>query len=185
MTDQELMELFATQPSLAVEELQARYYGFCYGIAYRVLRDQEDAQECVNDVLLRCYQVLPRQRPGSFQPYLRAMTRNQAISVLRARQMKKRGGDMIRQSYEDYLGISGGELADSVCESQAIRQSIGDFLTRRPPEDRDLFLKRYQEDVSIGALAEEFSLTESCVKVRLLRMRRSLRSELQANDIYL
>ena len=49
MKDEEIVELFWNRSDDSVQELAKKYEKYCYHIAYGILHNHEDAQECVND----------------------------------------------------------------------------------------------------------------------------------------
>ena len=48
----------------AIAESRAKYGGYCYQIAFRILALREDAEECVGDTWLRAWEAMPPSRPG-------------------------------------------------------------------------------------------------------------------------
>lgn len=185
MTDSQILNLYDINPEEATEALQIRYYGLCYAVACRVLQNHEDAQECVNDVLYHCVERLPREKPRSIPAYLRVMTRNQALDAYRKIHSQRRGGGRTGQEYIE-RGDGGYDTAsDTLCDRVVFRDCLENYLDRRPREERELFLRRYRDQEDISSLSKEFSLTESCVKQRLMRMRRALREDLSRNGVEL
>ncbi len=49
MTDQEIVALYWIREERAIEETDRKYGAYCGTIARNILRDPEDARECVND----------------------------------------------------------------------------------------------------------------------------------------
>ena len=49
MNDSEILDLYWDRKEQAVTETQNSYGRYCYGIAYHILHDKEDSDECVND----------------------------------------------------------------------------------------------------------------------------------------
>lgn len=183
MTDSQILNLYDTNPEEATEALQLQYYGLCYAVACRVLQNHEDAQECVNDVLYRCVARMPKDKPRSIPAYLRVMTRNQALDIWRRKNALYRGGGQQGLEFQNWNEDSGENLSQTVCDCVVIRQCLHHCLDRRSREERELFLRRYRDEESITQLSREFSLTESCVKQRLMRMRRALREDFVQNGL--
>jgi RNA polymerase sigma-70 factor (ECF subfamily) len=51
MTDKQLIELYWARSEDAIKQTERRYGRFCHALAYRILRSDEDAEECVNDTI--------------------------------------------------------------------------------------------------------------------------------------
>ena len=175
--DQALVQLFRLYPEQALRELDRRYRRYCYRIAYQILNCREDAEECVNDVLLRCWETLPKRQPGCLRAYLGATARNLAINRYRREHAEKRGGGTAAIPLYDNA-VSAAQAADTALESVLIRQCLEALLRQYSPADRQLFLDKYRGRQSVSDLADKFGLSEACVRSRLCRMRRRLRQEL-------
>lgn len=181
MTDRQLLKLYDVDLNEATIMLQNQYYGLCYSVAYRILQNHEDAQECVNDVLFRCSTKFLEEKPRSIQAYLRVVTRNQAMDRYRQRCSLRRGGGESGSVYEE--GCLGTDPTEDICDQMVLGECLRGYLGSRRPEERQLFLRRYRDQRKIGELSEEFLLSESCIKLRLMRMRRGLRESLEENGV--
>ena len=177
-TDKALVQMFASDPETALSELSRRYRGYCYQVAYSILKNREDAEECVGDVLLHCWERFPQAAPRCLRAYLGAAARNLAITRYRQQRTGKRGGEA--QTLPLYNGLSahGFRVEEAVCDSLLIRQCLEAFLAGCAEENRRLFWDYYIAGRTVEALAEEHSLTEACVRGRLYRMKRRCRWEL-------
>ena len=67
MDDERIIELYWQRNENAISETKTKYGNFCYAIAYRVLQNNEDAEECVNDTYLSTWNSIPKARPASFK----------------------------------------------------------------------------------------------------------------------
>jgi len=61
--DTEIIDLFWKRDESAIQELQSKYYGYCYKIAWNLLENREDAQECLNDTWFAAWRQMPPHRP--------------------------------------------------------------------------------------------------------------------------
>ena len=64
MEDARIVELYWERDEAAIAESSAKYGGYCYQIAFRILALREDAEECVGDTWLRAWEAMPPSRPG-------------------------------------------------------------------------------------------------------------------------
>ena len=72
MQDNEIIELFWQRSEEALRETEQKYGRYCLSIAMGILGDLEDAEEVVNDVLLKTWNNIPPQRPdGALMPLRR------------------------------------------------------------------------------------------------------------------
>ena len=63
MRDTEILDLYWARDEQAIAETQASYGKYCYSIAWRILNDREDSDECVNDTWMRAWNAIPPKRP--------------------------------------------------------------------------------------------------------------------------
>ena len=49
MEDTEIIDLFWERDETAIQELSNKYFGYCYKIAWNLLENYEDVEECLND----------------------------------------------------------------------------------------------------------------------------------------
>ena len=59
MEDNEIIELYFARNEQAVAESEKRYGSFCMGISMNILRQRQDAEECVNDTWLHAWNHIP------------------------------------------------------------------------------------------------------------------------------
>lgn len=53
MDDIKIIDLFFARSELAIEALDGKYGAICHNLSRSILKDQQDAEECVNDAYLR------------------------------------------------------------------------------------------------------------------------------------
>lgn len=83
--DRALEDAFARREPWALDGTYARFHSLLYSVAYNVLRNADDAQDCVHDALIRVWakRVTYDAQRGALRSFLVACVRNQAISQQR------------------------------------------------------------------------------------------------------
>ncbi len=187
MKDGEIMELFRRRSEEALALTERKYFRYCYSIAYAILRNHEDARECVNDTLNRAWQAIPPARPATLRTYLGKITRNLALNALEKMSADKRGGGEVAlaiSELEECLPSSRAE-GDQLIEREAITQVINRFLGRLNLQQRRVFVRRYWYAGSLKEIAADYALSVGQVKSMLFRLRRKLKTELEKEGISL
>ena len=92
MNDKEILDMLERRDEHALRDVRAQYGALCYAVAHKILSNSRDAEECVNDMLLRLWNSVPPAKPESMKAYLTAVTRNLALDRLSAENAEKRGG---------------------------------------------------------------------------------------------
>jgi len=182
--DERIIELYWSRSEQAIAETAAKYSRYCRAVAQNILGDAHDSEECVNDTWLRAWESIPPARPPRLRTYLARITRNLALHRAERRAAQKRGGGQYAQALEELsqcIPAGGGDLA----EGMALTELLEHFLEELAPENRRLFLRRYWYLYSVRELATAEKVSESAVKMRLMRMRQALREYLEKEGVTL
>lgn len=70
MTDQEIIERFWARDESALTQSAAQYGSYCRSIAFGILGDMRDVEECVNDTRMKAWQSIPPTARRSFPCFL-------------------------------------------------------------------------------------------------------------------
>lgn len=184
MEDPGIIALFFERNERAVAETEEKYGRLCHSIAYRVLQNREDAEECVNDTLAALWNAIPPARPNSLAAFVCRITRNLALKKLTYLKREKRSPDVLL-SLEELEDV----LPDGHCAADVTKESVGELISRflrtQREEVRLVFLRRYYFFDSIEEIALRFGFTESKVKSMLFYTRKKLKKYLIKEDIEL
>jgi len=153
-------------------------------VAYNILLDTHDAEECVNDTLHRAWEAIPPKRPEFLGAYLSKITRNLSLKRWRASSAQKRGGSQ--------ADLMLSELADTIPQSQTVEcsfeynqtvQAINDCLREMDADNRVIFVRRYFFGDSVQDLCRQFKSGESKIKSILYRARQKLKIHLEKEGV--
>ena len=187
MEDVEIVELFWQRSEKAVSEVEIKYKNYCRSIAFGILRDEEDANECLNDTWLGAWNAIPPARPLVLRTFLGKITRNISLNVLDKQNTEKRGFGQVPlalSELEDCVPVSASDPA-KVTEQASITQAIDSFLGTLNSVHRKVFVRRYWYASSLEEIAGDYDMTLSKVKSILFRLRKKLKSELEKEGISL
>jgi RNA polymerase sigma-70 factor (ECF subfamily) len=176
-----LADLRAGKPS-AYEEAVRRYSPRLLATAQRILRNEDDAHDAVQDTFLSAFRGLDQFAGESkLATWLHRIAVNAALMKLRKR----------RQSHEQSIDhllprfANDGHQAepaapwDSAAERILERKETRDFVRRAidnlPENYRTVLLLRDIEGLDTEETAQQLGLTEGVVKTRLHRARQALR----------
>ena len=177
--------LFESQESGLVK-MEEKYKKYCYSIANRIVFDNEDAKECVNDTWLKTWNSIPPNRPENLAGYLAKIVRNLALNCYERKNAKKRGGGQVEMSLD--------ELSECVADSNRVEENIekkelvtiiSNFLQNRDEKKRTIFIQRYFYMEELCDIADRMQMKESSVRSVLSRMRKDLRKYLEEEGIAL
>ncbi|MBR4185996.1 MAG: sigma-70 family RNA polymerase sigma factor [Clostridia bacterium] len=182
MDDANIIALFRAGNEEAIAACERKYGAACRRMAENILGSAEDAEECVSDVWLRAWTLIPEHPPRKLGVFLTTVTRNLALDRLRASRRDKRGGG------EADLCLD--ELADSLPSGEvppeyelALRDIMTRFVQSLGEEERLLFLLRYRNMEPVEAIARRLHKSPGAVKTALFRCREKLRKALKKEGI--
>ena len=70
MQEETLLDLYFSRSETALEQTKQQYGTYCYAIAYRILSQPQDAEECENETYWKAWQAIPPNRPHSLKAFL-------------------------------------------------------------------------------------------------------------------
>ena len=182
MDDKKIIGLYFSRDESAISETDKKYGKLCRYIAYHILYNEQDSEECVNDTYLRAWSNMPPKKPSVLSAFLGRITRNIAINRALYDNAKKRGGEFLQISDEALEIVSGN---DDYCENMAIKEAINGFLAKLPLRTRVIFMRRYWYMSSIKEIAEDYGIPEGTVKSILSRTRQEFKNHLLKEGIAL
>ena len=180
MEDKKIIDLYFDRNELAIQETSNKYGHYCFSVAYNILFNREDSEECVSDTWRTTWNLIPPNRPNKFKFYLAKITRGIALNMFRKITAEKRGGletDVVFEELENTLASSADPQQDF--RQKELSEFLNRFLNRQSQRERNLFIRRYFYMESVKKIAKQFNLTESNVSVILNRVRNSLKEELR------
>lgn len=186
MDDQQILKLYNERSEAAISETAAKYGRYCHTIAYNILCNEEDTEECVNDTYLKAWKSIPPQVPNKLSAFLGKITRNLALDKYRFYNSAKRGGGQTALALEELLEcVPAVDSTEHAVSDKLLVEVLNRFLEELPLEKRRIFMKRYWYLQSIQKIAGELAISESKVKMTLLRTRSKLKQTLEKEGIYL
>lgn len=184
MDDKEIIDLFFGRDEKALEYTAQKYDSYCYAVAQKILGSEEDAKECVNDVLLAAWDTIPPNRPEKLSLYLGKIAKNISVNKLRAINAKKRGADMIKVCLDELVEVvPSSDDPTALLETEELSRAIERGLKTLSATNRRIFISRYYYLESIGEIASRLGMNENQVKLRLSRTREKLRKYLRKEGL--
>ena len=117
MNDQEIIALYWAKQERAISATAEKYGSYCHTIAYNILYDHFEAEECVNDTYLGAWNSIPPQRPNRLAAFLGKITRNLALNRYKRNHAAKRGRGQVE--------IALSELENCIPDVKGVEQEIG------------------------------------------------------------
>jgi RNA polymerase sigma-70 factor (ECF subfamily) len=160
-----------------LEYLVNAYQNLSYTIAVRIVINREDAEEVVQDSFMKAFASLSNFRKASrFSTWLYRIVYNTSLTRIASKPIPTVGIDNHFEN-EQYISIENQQW-DSVRRIER-KKYIDLALGRLPQEDRLIITLHYIEELSISEICEILTMKKSAIKMRLLRGRKQLETELK------
>lgn len=184
MNDEQIIDLYFARSEQAIHETKQKYENYCHSIAYHILGNYEDSEECVNDTFLQAWNSIPPQKPSILSSFLGRITRNLAINKYKYNTAQKRGAGHIEVLLEELADcLPAIDHTESSADDRFAIACLNQFLSKQKVRTRKIFMRRYWYMDSIKEIAAAFAISESNVKMILLRTRNSLKSYMEKEGV--
>ena len=179
MNDREIVDLYWQRSEQANAETDNKYGKYCRIVAYNILENTQDSEECVNDTWLAAWNSMPVNRPERLNAYLAKITRNFALAKVVKRSAKKRGGGELELALEELDDcVPSDYCLEKEVEDRALAESINTFVDLLPEEEQLIFISRYWFFASEREIAEKQGCSRSRISAMLKRSRDKLKTYL-------
>lgn len=186
MKDTEIIDLYWKRKEEAITESQKSFGRYCHSIAYNILHDALDSEECVNDTWFKAWEAIPPARPEKLAVFLGTITRNLSIDRWKRRKAVKRGSGEMEVAIDELaecIPASGG-TEESVIASE-LEKMIDRFLHTLPERECNVFIRRYWFMEEYSVIARNYGMNLNTLKTSIHRTRAKLKSFLESEDVVL
>ena len=163
----------------AMENLYLEHFPRVYRTAYFVTGDHQMAEDVAQEAFLKAFANLHKlQERQKFASWISVIASNHAVDLLRKNK---------KVFFTDNMETYGGEdLSDNPTEcwdKKETSQAVRDALARLEPEEREIIVLKYFNELSIKEIASLIKAPSGTIKSRLFRARDKIRLLLQPHYV--
>jgi len=160
----------------AFECLVRKYERPIYNLAYRMLKDRDDAEDITQTVFVKAYEKLDKFDPShQFFSWIYRIAINESINYAKkARRMDE---------YESGISGSATSTPEDVYGDESLSEEIGDAIRQLKLDYRMVLVLKHYHDFSYQEIAEILDIPDKTVKSRLFSARQQLKDILTARGI--
>ncbi len=160
----------------ALEQLHRIYAAKIYQSCRKFYLEHEDAEEVVQDVFLKIWEVRERINPTkSFQAYLLKITRNIVIKKLQKKVMK-----VTIDKYINNFSYAENSI-ENYTNFQDTINLVDEIINNLPPQKQRIFLLNRYEDKSIEDIANELGISKRTVESHIYQARTLIKRKIDLN----
>ncbi len=154
----------------AFSQLYDRFNGVLFATAYRVLNNQEAAEDVLQDVFVQIWEkaALYDSTRGKPLTWAITLTRNKSIDRLRSVQRRNRLGDELEreaETFEQFDDKSSVDAVEAVEKGKLVRQAIG----KLSKEQREAIELAFFSGLTQTEIAERLGEPLGTIKARIRR----------------
>ncbi len=181
MDDENIVELYWARDEKAIEETDFKYKKYLFSVAYNVVHDRLDCEECLNDTYLGAWNAMPPSRPNVLKAFLTTITRRIAIKHYHSKMRQNVIPSEMTVSLselEDF--VAGNEDADADLDAERLGRVISDFVRSLSDRRQFIFMSRYYVADPIDTIASDLCLSRSMINKELAAIRSTLKEKLES-----
>lgn len=173
LTDEQLVKKFLQGKNQSLGILYSRYYNKVYHKCLSFVRNQDDAFDLAQDILMKAFSNIESFKGTSkFSTWLYSITQNHCIShISNSKKECRINSDSAYQFITDY---NDEDEFDQRYHREELELKLNEFLDQLPNYDRRMLELKYRNNYTVKDLQIEFNLSASAVKMRLLRARQKM-----------
>lgn len=166
----ELITLAQFGDQEAITELYNRTYSAVYHTTKALIRDEDTAQDVLQDAYIKGFQNLDKLRqPEQYQAWMKMIATNTAKNVLKRKkpilfsEMENEDGEMEVEFVDDRVE----HLPEVAMDRRETSRLVSEILDTLPDDQRLVMGMFYYEEMSIQQIARTLGISENTVKSRL------------------
>ena len=177
LSDEEIIALYWDRDEQAISRTDEKYKKFLLSVAFNIVFDDQDCEECLNDTYIDAWNSMPPSKPALLQAFLATIMRRTAIDRYKSRKRQKRIASELTVSLSELEEIIADE-SDSSAETDELARLLSDFVRSLPDRRMYIFMSRYYFVRPIGEIASLLCCSESTVNKEIAAIKRELKEKL-------
>ena len=179
MSDEQIVALYWQRDEQAIRETDIKYKKFLLSVAYNILQDMYDSEECLNDTYIGAWNAIPPARPVLLQAFLATIMRRTAIDCYKAKKRQKRIVSELTVSLSEVEDFISDDDMYSQTDAKELGRVISDFVRSLSDRRMYIFMCRYYIARPIKEIARLLGCSESTVNKEIAAIKRDLKEKLK------
>jgi RNA polymerase sigma-70 factor (ECF subfamily) len=173
-SDNELISLLISGDEMSYTEIYHRYKGLIYQHAYRRLKDEDEADDVLQDIFTSLWVRRERLNSSINVPaYLYSALRNKVINIIAHKQVRSEYHNIFEKITENNSAVT-----DHRVRLNLLQELIEKEVANLPPKMREIFEYSRNQHLSHREIAQKLDISEKTVKNQIHNALKILRSRL-------
>jgi RNA polymerase sigma factor (sigma-70 family) len=158
--------------ALIVKAFQQSIYRYCY----RMLENTQDAEDAVQDILVKGYQSIHRYTPKvNFSAWLYRIAYNHCLNLLRRRRLHKQ---VMRIFRPEFIAASPEQELDA----RLYNPSLSVALSRLSLEERNMLILRVFEEKTYAEISDILGVSPNALTKRMNRIKLKVQEAMKSEE---
>jgi len=180
MDDEQIVELYWKRDERALEETDFKYKKYLSLVAYNIVHDTLDCEECLNDTYVGAWNAIPPSKPNVLKAFLTTIMRRIAVNRFHH--------NLRKSSVSSEMSVSLSELEEFISDDKDVETEIdtailgkviSDFIRSLSERRRFIFMSRYYVANPIDTIAKDLNVSRSKVNKELASIKNALKEKLE------
>lgn len=116
LSDEAIISLYWDRNDKAIEATDFKYKNYLYTIAYNIVHDKLDCEECLNDTYLGVWNAIPPSRPRVLKAFLITIMRR--VAIKRYHKLRQKG------AVPSEMTVALAEVEDFIAENSSADEAF-------------------------------------------------------------
>ncbi len=184
-SDEQIVELYLSRNENAIVETEVKYGKMLFRIAYNILHDRLDCEECKNDTYLAVWHAIPPAKPSVFPAFITQIMRNIATKRYKAKTSLKRIPAELTVSTEELEELLHDEnTPPEEYNAKELGKLISNYLRTLSDRQQYIFIGRFYMAETIEHLAGRLNIGVATVHRETEKIKQGLKKYLKKNGVY-
>lgn len=170
VTSENLIVELRNRNTEALDYLLEKYSNLIYSVAFRVLKNNELSEECLNTTLFKVWEKIDSYNDSeeNFERWIFSVAKFSAIDILRKEVRHSNSCEIQGRDFDSSENIEKTfEIREELVEVIKVIETFGE-------PDNDIFIKRFMMNFKVKDIAQSLNMSEKAVSLRILRGRKKI-----------
>jgi len=181
ISDEKIIELFFARDEKAIEETDFKYKNYLYTVAYNIVKDRLDCEECLNDTYLGAWNAIPPARPHVLKAFLTTIMRRVAVNKYHHNQRKNNIPSEMTVSFDELESVIVEDNSRDVqFDPEHLGEVISEFVRSLNKRRKFIFMSRYYLSEPIDKIASSLKVSRSTINKELAFIKSKFKEKLES-----
>ncbi|WP_270089824.1 RNA polymerase sigma factor [Sphingobacterium sp. SYP-B4668] len=180
LSDIALFQLIQHQDRRAFEIIYDRYFSLLYIYAKKIIANDEEVEDVLQDVFLALWEKQDISLEKSFSSYVYGMTRFKILDFIDRKKVRSQYAASLQHYIEE-----GACITDDKLREKELAKQIESALQLLPEKMRNIFLLSRFENKSYREIADKLQLSDKTIKKQISNALKIMRTALKTFLMFL